>query len=70
VLVTFTDLSLPGNNGRALQFQRSFDIKSNVWTFGLAGLPLSIEDASTPFRRCSRTADAVRRRSAPPIRLL
>jgi RHS repeat-associated protein len=40
--LTFTDLVLPGNGGRDLRFTRSYNSKSDAWTFGLDGVPLRV----------------------------
>ena len=49
VLLTFIDLTLPGNAGRSLQFQRTFNNQRSTaygqttrWTFGLAGMVMRI----------------------------
>ena len=44
LVLTFTDLVLPGNAGRALRFQRTFNSKDGIWTFGIAGLPMLVYD--------------------------
>src|SRR5688572_4252780 len=47
VMLTFTDLQLPGNNGRELAFQRRFsniypsDVPSR-WRFAISGLPMRV----------------------------
>jgi len=40
LVLTFTDLVLPGNAGRELRFQRTYNSKNGRWTFGIAGLAL------------------------------
>ncbi len=48
VVLTFVDLSLPGNGGRSLQFQRSYNNAINVdnqatrWSFGIAGMVMRV----------------------------
>src|SRR5262249_45417777 len=48
ILLTFTDLTLPGNAGRELRFQRVFNsnhagaFDPSRWTFGLAGMVMKI----------------------------
>jgi Domain of unknown function (DUF6531) len=42
LILTFTDLVLPGNAGRDLRFQRTYNSKSTRWSFGIAGVPLYI----------------------------
>ena len=42
LVLTFTDLVLPGNAGRDLRFQRSYNSKGGQWTFGIAGLVLQV----------------------------
>ena len=50
VILTFTDLVLPGSAGRDLVFQRTYNSKgpfggaAGRWTFGIAGVPMWIED--------------------------
>ncbi|HKY21473.1 MAG TPA: RHS repeat-associated core domain-containing protein [Vicinamibacterales bacterium] len=45
LVLTFTDLVLPGNAGRDLRFQRSYNSKVFAgWTFGIAGVPLRVKD--------------------------
>jgi hypothetical protein len=44
LVLRFTDLVLPGNAGRELRFERAYNSKTNSWTFGIAGIPLSITD--------------------------
>lgn len=50
VLLTFTDLTLPGNAGRSLQFQRTFNNQRiggqpSRWSFGLAGMVMHVVEA-------------------------
>lgn len=42
--LTFADFVLPGNGGRDLKFVRSYNTKTGGWTFGLAGVPLAVND--------------------------
>ena len=50
LVLTFTDLVLPGNAGRQLRFQRTFNSKpAPYWIFGIEGIPLSIEDSVDPL---------------------
>jgi Domain of unknown function (DUF6531) len=55
VLLTFTDLTLPGNAGRSLQFQRTYNNQriglpggglAPRWSFGLAGMVMHIVEAN------------------------
>jgi len=48
VVLTFSDLVLPGNAGRELRFQRTYNSKTGSWTFGIAGVPLHIVNPSYP----------------------
>ena len=48
LILTFTDLVLPGNAGRELKFQRTYNSKGGVWTFGIAGVALRISDPPLP----------------------
>jgi YD repeat-containing protein len=49
LLLTFTDVSLPGNAGMDLRFERVHNSKSygltSSWTFGIAGVPMFISQA-------------------------
>jgi YD repeat-containing protein len=45
LVLTFTDLVLPGNAGRDLRFQRTYNSKVGYWTFGIAGVPLQVGDS-------------------------
>ena len=44
--LTFTDLVLPGNAGRELRFERSYNSKNGQWRFGIAGIPLRLGTVS------------------------
>jgi hypothetical protein len=44
MVLTFTDLELPGNAGRSLRFQRTYNSKSGLWTFGLTGHVMTVFD--------------------------
>lgn len=66
LILTFSDLVLPGNGGRDLVFQRSYNSKGafggapGQWNFGIAGIPLWVEDTwpDTPdFHPVLHTAD-------------
>ncbi len=46
LVLTFTDLVLPGNGGRDLKFQRTFNSKEDKWTFGLAGFAMQVAGIS------------------------
>ena len=48
VVLTFTDLVLPGNAGRELRFQRTYNSKTGQWTFGIAGVPLYLSEPGLP----------------------
>jgi len=48
LILTVHDLVLPGNAGRELRFQRTYNSKSAAWTFGLAGLPMGVFDVPWP----------------------
>ena len=49
LVLTFTDLVLPGNAGQELKFQRSYNSKNRGWSFGIVGIPLWISDPDIPF---------------------
>jgi YD repeat-containing protein len=51
LVLTFTDLVLPGNAGRELRFQRSYNSKGPTgapWTFGIAGVPIAVINPDGP----------------------
>src|SRR5512138_1452267 len=49
LVLTFTDLTLPGNAGFNLTFQRTYNSKPpGSWTFGIAGVPLSVVNPDGP----------------------
>ena len=48
LVLTFTDLVLPGNAGRELKFQRTYNSKNGVWSFGIVGYALRIAEAPYP----------------------
>jgi hypothetical protein len=51
LVLTFTDLVLPGNAGRELRFQRSYNSKGATgapWTFGIAGVPIAVINPDGP----------------------
>jgi hypothetical protein len=51
VVLTFTDLVLPGSGGRDLVFQRTYNSKGafggapGSWSFGIAGIPTGVVDS-------------------------
>lgn len=47
LILTFSDLVLPGNVGRELRFQRTYNSRMDKpgWTFGLAGIVMSVVDS-------------------------
>jgi YD repeat-containing protein len=48
LVLTFTDLVLPGNAGRDLRFQRTYNSKLGGWNFGLAGWVMQVHDSPGP----------------------
>jgi hypothetical protein len=53
VVLTFTDLELPGNNGRSLSFTRVFNNTllgpgQSRWHFSIAGVPLQVTHPNPP----------------------
>lgn len=59
VVLTFTDLELPGNAGRSLRFTRTYNSQSapggetpgyqhGYWTFGISGLIIKVIDKDAP----------------------
>jgi YD repeat-containing protein len=49
LILTFTDLVLPGNAGAELRFQRSYNSKTGGWTLGVVGLPTTAIFDARPF---------------------
>jgi RHS repeat-associated protein len=49
VILTFTDLAVPGNAGRDLKFQRTYNNKNQLWTYGIAGMVMSVRDSWPPL---------------------
>ena len=54
LVLTFIDLELPGDAGRTLAFQRTYNSRLDGpgWTFGLAGLVMWIDDPATQGTEC------------------
>ena len=55
IILTFTDLALPGNGGRELRFDRAFtnqlpDDAEPHWRFGIAGVPMRVVERPLPTR--------------------
>jgi len=53
LVLTFTDLVLPGNGGMDLTFQRTYNRNGSpnltpAWSFGIAGLPLQVQFPQGP----------------------
>jgi len=48
VRLTFTDLALPGNGGLDLVIQRTYNMKSNGWFMGVAGMPYKVSPVNAP----------------------
>src|SRR4030095_15479809 len=44
VVLTFSDLALPGDGGSELRFLRTYNTKDGNWTFGIAGVVLRVAD--------------------------
>ena len=57
LVLTFTDLVLPGHGGRDLKFQRTYNSKSRRWTFGIAGYPLYISEPGQSGRPTIYSSD-------------
>jgi YD repeat-containing protein len=50
LVLTFTDIVLPGNAGMDLKIQRTFNLNApGQWTFGIAGVPLRIRYPNAPI---------------------
>jgi len=49
LLLSFTDLSLPGNAGMDLRIVRTFNRQTNLWKFGLDGVPMEVIEPEAPF---------------------
>lgn len=52
LILQFTDLELPGNAGGGLRFQRTYNTKSGMWNFGLAGMVMRIGDDWPSYPGC------------------
>ena len=49
LVLTHTDLVLPGNAGRELRFQRTYNSKgARGWSFGIAGMVMEVQDPGWP----------------------
>src|SRR6188768_2524191 len=53
LVLTFTDLLLPGNGGRELRFERAYNNQTvsqgaGRWDFGISGLPISVFQRPIP----------------------
>ncbi|MGH9240431.1 MAG: hypothetical protein ACRD3G_20485 [Vicinamibacterales bacterium] len=46
IILTFTDLELPGNAGRSLRLHRTYN--DGAWSFGIAGVPMSVLEREYP----------------------
>lgn len=57
LILRFTDLALPGNGGRVIRFQRTYNSKDNRWTYGIEGVVLRIDFVWPPFTPLSDDAD-------------
>jgi YD repeat-containing protein len=53
VVLTFSDLALPGDGGSELRFVRSFNTKDGNWTFGIAGVVMRVADQWPPAQGSS-----------------
>src|SRR3954469_25405 len=49
LLLSFTDLVLPGNAGMDLRISHSFNKQTNLWKFGLDGVPMEVLEPDAPF---------------------
>ncbi len=58
LVLTFTDLALPGNAGRELRFQRTYNSKTGHWTFGIAGVPIGVLNPDGPPSGLGNTVPA------------
>ena len=62
LVLQFTDLMLPGNAGRDVRFQRTFNLKGAsqaTWTLGIAGLVMSVEEPSGWTAGCASPSTPV-----------
>ena len=72
VILTFTDLVLPGNGGRELRFQRIFsnqvvqDPSGPQWRFGIAGVPMRVVERPYPQRAIEPSWDFAAERLTTP----
>lgn len=73
LLLTFTDLVLPGNAGMDLRVQRTYNKQGPGWRFGLAGVPMEVDNPEAPWpegdpsriRPSLRTADGTAHGTMP-----
>ena len=49
LLLSFTDLTLPGNAGMDVRIVRTFNKQANLWKFGLDGVPIEVLEPEAPF---------------------
>ena len=73
VMLTFTDLVLPGNAGRQLAFQRTYNnavptgtSPASRWTFGIAGVPMQVIEQAVPDNFNVNTNDVSELMSTTP----
>jgi hypothetical protein len=67
LILTFTDLVLPGDAGMHLVVQRTFNRQGTGWHFGLRGVPMEVTNPEAPWpqgdpdriRPSLRTADGM-----------
>src|SRR5262249_36566408 len=48
LLLSFTDVVLPGNAGMDLRLGHTFNKQTNIWTFGIAGIPMEVVEPDAP----------------------
>jgi YD repeat-containing protein len=48
LILTATDLVVPGNAGGQLRFQRTYNSKDDKWTFAIVGIPKVSESGTSP----------------------
>jgi hypothetical protein len=72
LILTFTDLALPGDGGMDLVIQRSFSKQGVGWRFGIRGVPMEVVNPEAPWPEESsrihpslRTADGTDHSTVP-----
>jgi YD repeat-containing protein len=60
LILSATDLVLPGNGGHDIHFRRTYNSKTGQWTFGIAGVPVSARFEPLPLNNAGGAAITAR----------